>query len=272
MQKIVESRFFRCIVFGVILLNAIILGLETSPRVMACAGISLDILDKLCLGIFVVEIVCRLIAYKASFFRSGWNIFDFIIIACSLITTIDVISSMRVIRLFRELRAVRLVSGLKTMQIIVNAILRSIPSLAYTICLMLVLYYVYAVIGTTLFGTTHSEEFGCLSYSMLTLFQLMTFDGWATDLMRPMMELHPYCWIYFVSFVILSAILMLNIVVGIAVNFVSDAYSEKRNYQRPPPRADNRNRIFVGRFKRILKMTDCVVEIDMNLRITKTEV
>ncbi|MBR3072030.1 ion transporter [Fibrobacter sp.] len=234
MQNIVESRIFRRAVFGVILFNAVILGLETSPQIMLRVGRVLDVLDKFCLGFFVIELICRLIAYRTSFFKSGWNIFDFAIIVCSLITTIDAVSSMRVVRLFRELQAVRLISSLKTMQIIVNAILKSIPSLAYTTCLMLVLYYVYAVIGVSLFCETHPEEFGSLPLTMLTLFQLMTFDGWATDLMRPMMELHPCCWIYFVSFVILSAILMLNIVVGIAVNFVSDAYSERMTSQKKP--------------------------------------
>jgi voltage-gated sodium channel len=229
MQKVVESRFFRVAVFGVILLNAVILGLETSPMVMANVGISLDILDKICLCIFAVELVLRLAAYRLKFFKSGWNVFDLLIISGSLITTIDAISSMRVIRLLRELRAIRLISGLKTMQIIVNAIVKSLPSLAYTACLMLILYYVYAVIGVNLFGESNPTEFGSIFSTMITLFQLMTFDGWATDLMRPMMEIHPYAWIYFISFVTLSAIFMLNIVVGIAVNFVSDSYASRKS-------------------------------------------
>lgn len=228
MRKIVDSRIFRSAVFGVILLNAVILGLETSPVIKSYAGDALDVLDKICIGFFVVELIMRLCAYRIKFFKSGWNIFDLLIVICSLITTIDAISSMRVIRLFRELRTIRLISGLKTMQIIVNAIVKSLPSLAYTACLMLILYYVYAVIGVDLYGKSNPVEFGSIFSTMITLFQLMTFDGWATDLMRPMMELHPYCWMYFVSFVILSAILMLNIVVGIAVNFVSDSYASKR--------------------------------------------
>ena len=228
MRKIVDSRIFRSAVFGVILLNAVILGLETSLVIKSYAGDALDVLDKICIGFFVVELIMRLCAYRIKFFKSGWNIFDLLIVICSLITTIDAISSMRVIRLFRELRTIRLISGLKTMQIIVNAIVKSLPSLAYTACLMLILYYVYAVIGVDLYGKSNPVEFGSIFSTMITLFQLMTFDGWATDLMRPMMELHPYCWMYFVSFVILSAILMLNIVVGIAVNFVSDSYASKR--------------------------------------------
>ena len=228
MRKIVDSRIFRSAVFGVILLNAVILGLETSPVIKSYAGDALDVLDKICIGFFVVELIMRLCAYRIKIFKSGWNIFDLLIVICSLITTIDAISSMRVIRLFRELRTIRLISGLKTMQIIVNAIVKSLPSLAYTACLMLILYYVYAVIGVDLYGKSNPVEFGSIFSTMITLFQLMTFDGWATDLMRPMMELHPYCWMYFVSFVILSAILMLNIVVGIAVNFVSDSYASKR--------------------------------------------
>lgn len=228
MRKIVDSRIFRGIVFGIILLNAVILGLETSPAIMSYAGGILDALDKICIGLFVVELIMRLCAYRIDFFKSGWNIFDLFIVVCSLITTIDAISSMRVIRLFRELRTIRLISGLKTMQIIVNAIVKSLPSLGYTACLMLILYYVYAVIGVNLYGKTNSIEFGSILSTMITLFQLMTFDGWATDLMRPMMETYPHCWVYFISFVILSAILMLNIVVGIAVNFVSDSYATKK--------------------------------------------
>lgn len=231
MKKIVESVPFKVIVFAIILLNAIVLGLESIPEIQDRYGNFLNTIDSVCLGLFVGELICRICAHRLSFFRSGWNLFDFIVVGLSFATAIDGFSSLRVVRLLKELRALRLLSSLKTLQRIITAIVRSLPSLGYATLLMIILFYVYAIIGVNLYGGAGGQaNFASLGDAMLSLFVAMTFEGWS-DLMYGVMDSHPHAWIYFVSFVVFSAIIMLNIVVGIAVNFVSEAYEQKDESQ-----------------------------------------
>lgn len=227
MKKIVDSKAFQIVVFIVILLNAVILGLETSQAVQQSYGSLLDVVDKACLGFFVLELLCKIIAYKGSFFKSGWNWFDLIIVVGSFVTAIDGLASMRVIRLLKEIRALRLVSSLKTLQVIASAIIKCVPSVFFTSLLLLVLYYVYAIVGVNAFGQSSPEYFDSIGTAMISLFQLMILDDWG-EMMRTVSGVHPHAWIYFISFVVLSAIIMLNVVVGIAVKFFADAYREKR--------------------------------------------
>lgn len=224
MNKIVDSKPFQIVVFTVITLNAVILGLETVPAVQESYGSVLKLIDNACLCVFVVEMVMRIVAQRSHFFKSGWNWFDMAVIAVSLVPSACNLSSLRVVRLLRQIRTLRLVTRLRTMQIVVNAIFRSLPSLAHAILLMIVLLYIYAIIGVNLYGELIS--FSNLGSAMLTLVVTTTFEGWG-DLMQTTMEHHPFAWIYFISFVIISALIMLNIVVGIVVSFVQEAYEKE---------------------------------------------
>ncbi|MCQ2285740.1 MAG: ion transporter [Bacteroidales bacterium] len=227
MKKLVESNAFQVVVFVVILLNTVILGLETSPTIRQVYGPLLKVVDSICLGFFVAELLCKIVAYKGSFFKSGWNWFDLLIVLGSFITTIDGLASMRVLRLLKEIRVLRLISSLKPLQVIVSAIIKCIPSVFFTAFLLLILYYVYAIVGVNMMGKTSPEYFGSIGNAMISLFQIMTLDDWG-EIMRSVSGTHPCSWIYFISFVFISSIIMLNVVVGIAVNFFAEAYRENR--------------------------------------------
>ena len=226
MTKIVNSKWFQATVFAIITLNAIILGLETTSLNQTYGNL-LDVLDNVCLYVFVVELIMRIIARRGAFFKSPWNWFDLIVVAVPLVASnLIAVSSLRVMRLLRQFKAMRLVSSVKTMQVIVNAIFKSIPSLGYTGLLMVVVLYIYAVIGVNLYGDL--DAFNSLGTAMLTLIVTTTFEGWG-DLLQALMQQHSYAWVYLISYIVVSALIMLNIVVGIVVNFVSESYESKRN-------------------------------------------
>ncbi|MCQ2107354.1 MAG: ion transporter [Fibrobacter sp.] len=229
MSRVVESKWFQLVVMIFITTNAVVLGLETVPSVMNSCGKILDVIDSVCLGVFAIEIIMRIVAGRGRFFLSAWNWFDVLVVAVSFIPVTGCVSSLRVVRLLKQFRAMRLVSSVKTMQVIVNAIFKSIPSLGYAGLLMLVTLYIYSVIGVNLYSDVVYEEiqpFADIGTAMLTLVITTTFEGWG-DLLRGLMVAHPYAWIYLISFIIISALIMLNIVVGIVVNFVSESYESK---------------------------------------------
>lgn len=229
MTKIVDSKWFQIIVFLVITINAIILGLEASSFGKSHEAI-LNLIDDICLYIFSIELLMRIIARRARFFTNPWNLFDLVVVIVPLIASgMASVSSLRVMRLLRQFKAMRLVSSVQTMQIIVNAIFRSIPSLGFAGLLMLVVLYIYSVIGCNLYGEL--DAFNGIGSAMLTLIVTTTFEGWG-DLLHDLMQISSWSWIYLISFVIISALIMLNIVVGIVVNFVSESYeSKKGNFQ-----------------------------------------
>lgn len=230
MNDIVNSKWFQLVVMLVITINAIVLGLETIPTIKNTYGGFLDVIDSVCLGIFVLEIILRVIARKGRFFLSPWNWFDVVVIAVSFIPVTGSVSSLRVVRLLKQFRTMRLVSSVKTMQVIVNAIFKSVPSLGYAGLLMLVTLYIYAIIGVNIYSDVAYDgitPFSDIGTAMLTLVVTTTFEGWG-DLLRGMMSVHQYAWLYLISFIIISALIMLNIVVGIVVNFVSESYESKQ--------------------------------------------
>lgn len=231
MIRLVDSKWFQLVVMFFITANAIILGLETIPSIKEPYGQLLDRLDSICLGVFVIEILIRILARRGKFFKSLWNWFDVAIIAISFLPMTGCISSLRVIRLLKQFRAMRLVSSVKTMQVIVNAIFKSIPSLGYAGLLMIITMYIYSVIGVNLYSDVSYDgitPFSDIGTAMLTLIVTTTFEGWG-DLLRELMAVHHYAWLYLISFVIISALIMLNIVVGIVVNFVSESYESKNS-------------------------------------------
>ncbi len=226
---LVEQKVFQNIVMAAIVINSIGIGLETSPEVYTKIGIALVIIDYICLGIFVIELILKLIGYGGQFFKSGVNIFDAIIIIMSILPNLEFFSVFRVFRIFRVFRATRLISGIGKLRMIMAAIQKSIPSIMWTGLLLLIVYYIFAVIGTVLFGGAFPEWFGNIAESMYTLFQVMTLESWSMGISRPVMEVYPAAWLYFVPFVLISAFVMMNVVVGIVVSTISEATDgEKR--------------------------------------------
>ncbi len=230
-KKFVENQAFQNFILGVIVFNCVLMGLQTSAVLTAKCGDLLNLLDNICLGIFIVELGLKIIAYNKNFLKDGWNIFDTIIVLMSLFSSMAFLSSLRIFRIFRVFRSLkalksfrgfRMISSLKKLQVIIMAIVKSLPSIAWTGGLLLLVYYIFALMGVSFFGAAFPEWFGYLGKTMYTLFQVMTLESWSMGIARPVMEAYPAAWLYFVPFVLISSFIVMNVVVGIVVNAISD--------------------------------------------------
>lgn len=218
-HRVVESSLFQRFILLVIGVNALVMGLQTSSWVQARAGCTLKLVDQICLGIFVVELLLKIIAYNRRFLYDRWNIFDFLVVAVCFVPSMGALSTARV---FRVLRVFKVVSSVRPLRMIIGALLKSVPGMLWTIFLLGLIYYVYAIIGTTLFGARFIDWFGSLGRSFYSLFQIMTLESWSMGIARPVIAEFPYAWIYFVSFVLISSFIVMNIVVAIVVNSMGD--------------------------------------------------
>ncbi len=224
LQRIFESAHLRNFTTGVILFIALILGLETSQIVMANAGSVVEFLDRACLTVFVVELVVKLIAYRLRVFRDGWNIFDFIIVGVSLVPAAQGLSVLRSLRILRILRVVSVAPRLRR---VVEGFITALPGMASVFLLMGIIFYIGSVMATKLFGADFPEWFGTLGRSAYSLFQIMTLESWSMGIVRPVMELFPYAWMFFVPFIMVTTFAVVNLLVGLIVNSMQDAHSEE---------------------------------------------
>ena len=211
----VESPRVQYTIVALIVINAITLGLETSPTVMSRVGLWLLTIDHIILSVFVVEIAAKLYAYRWRFFHDPWNVFDFIIVAIALIPASG---PMAVLRALRILRVLRLISMVPRLRFVVESLLQAIPGIASIAALLVLLYYVFAVMATELFGGAHPAWFGTIGKSMYTLFQIMTLESWSMGIARPVMETHPYAWLFFIPFILIATFTVLNLFIAIIVN------------------------------------------------------
>lgn len=219
----VESNWVQNFIIGLIVINAIILGMETSPTVMAHIGPQLLALDSLILGVFVVEIGLKLIAQGPGFFRRGWNIFDFVVVGIALVPASGPLAILRALRI---LRVLRLLSMLPRLRFVVEALLHSLPGIGSIALLMVVVYYVAAVMATGLFGASHPEWFGSISHSMYTLFQIMTLESWSMGIVRPVMQDYPYAWLFFIPFILIATFTVLNLFIAIIVDAMQTMHEQ----------------------------------------------
>jgi len=224
----VESAPVQNTIIGFIVLNAIILGLETSPGVMARAGTVLTAVDVLILAVFVVEIALKLFAQGARFFRHGWNVFDFLVVGIALVPASG---PLAILRALRVLRVLRLLSMMPRLRFVVEALLHSLPGIGSIALLMVVIYYVAAVMATGLFGATHPEWFGGVGRSMYTLFQVMTLESWSMGIARPVMELHPYAWLFFIPFILIATFTVLNLFIAIIINTMQTMHEAAHRHE-----------------------------------------
>ena len=229
----VESEPVQRAVMALIVLNAITLGLETSDSVMAAIGGFLTVLDIAILAIFTAELALRIAAHGLRFFRGGWNWFDLIVVAIALVPASGPLS---VLRALRVLRVLRLISIVPSMRSIVEALLRSLPGMSAIMALLLLVFYVFAVMGTKLFGDTQPEQFGTLGATFLTLFQLMTLDGWSGEIVKPALEDHPAAMLYFLPFILLSTFVVLNLFIALIVDSMTRLHAEHAA-DKPDPQA-----------------------------------
>lgn len=215
----VESSRIQGLIITLILVNAVVLGLETSESLRNAWGSWLLLLDRLCLAAFVAELVVKLVAYRALFWRSGWNWFDALVIAVALVPGAGPWSVLRSLRVLRVLRLLTVVPQLRR---VVAAFLHAIPGLLGVVAVMAIFFYTAGVLGTTLFGTTHPQWFGTLGRSLFTLFQIMTLESWSMGIVRPLMEQHPWAWAYFIPFIVLATFTILNLFIGIIVSTMQE--------------------------------------------------
>jgi voltage-gated sodium channel len=230
-RAVVNAEWFRSAILAVIIFNAICLGLDTDAGIHANFGGLLDRIDLVVTAIFVVEIGLKLYAERWAFFRSGWNIFDFVIVGISLLTLFfsdataaGAISILRVLRIFRVFR---LFGALPALRRVVDALFKSIPGISAIVAVLGLLFYVCSVMATQLFGERFPEQFGTLPTSLLSLFQLMTLDGWSGEIVRPVLGEFPWAWVFFIPFIFLASFAILNLFIAVIVEALQQEQTEK---------------------------------------------
>jgi voltage-gated sodium channel len=225
----IESSSVQRVIVGLILVNAVTLGLETSASVMASFGDLLHGIDRAILAVFVAEIGLKLYARGTAFFREPWNLFDFAVVAIALIPASG---PLAVLRALRVLRVLRLMSMVPRLRFVVEALLRAVPGISSIAALMLLLFYVFSVIAVGLFGDRFPEWFGTIGAAMYTLFQIMTLESWSMGIVRPVMAEFPYAWIFFIPFILVATFTMLNLFIGIIVDTMQSMHGAQHEEER----------------------------------------
>ena len=227
LARLIERPLFQNVILALILVNAVTLGLETSPAVMAEYGAAIHRLDQALLTVFVIEIVLRLFVHRLRFFRDPWSVFDFLVVGIALLPATGQFSVLRALRVLRVLRILTIVPSMRR---VVGALLGAVPGLLSIGLVLLLIYYVFAVIATNLFAAAFPEWFGTLGRSFYTLFQIMTLESWSMGISRPVMEQFPHAWLFFISFILIATFTMLNLFIAIIVNamqtFSEDEHQE----------------------------------------------
>ncbi|WP_170775539.1 ion transporter [Ruegeria lacuscaerulensis] len=222
-REFVERRTVTNTILGVIIFNAITLGLSTSSSIQANIGHILSVFDQIVLGIFVTELLLKFYAYRMSFFSNAWNIFDLVVVTLGLLPNRDGLSALRGLRV---IRAMRLLSVIPQMRSVVQALLDALPGMGAVIIMISIVFYVFAVMATLMYGPDFPEWFGTLGRSLYTLFQVMTLESWSMGIVRPVMEVHPTAWIFFVPFIVITAFSVLNLFIGLLVNTMQSAVED----------------------------------------------
>ncbi|WP_198263747.1 ion transporter [sulfur-oxidizing endosymbiont of Gigantopelta aegis] len=234
-QKLIETKQFQHFITFLIIFNGITLGLATDKDFMADYGAIIDGLDMLIVAIFTVEITLRIYVHRLAFFKDPWSLFDFFVVSISLIPANDGLSILRVLRV---LRLFRLLTIVPQMRLIISAILSVIPGMASVSLVLLLFFYVFAIIATNLFSVAFPQWFGGLGESMYTLFQIMTLESWSMGIARPVMEEFPLSWIFFVIYILIVTFIMVNLFIGLVVDAIftikgSEAKANEEDADKP---------------------------------------
>jgi len=224
-KKIVESSLFQNFIIGVIIFNGITMGLETSKDISSNFGGLLHVIDIIVISIFTIEITMRIFVYKLPFFKNGWNLFDFSIVAISLIPSTAGFEILRVLRVFRLFRLVTVVPQMRK---IVIALVSVVPGMASIAALLILIFYIFAIMSTQLFGESFPQWFGTLGESFYTLFQIMTLESWSMGIVRPIMEVHPHAWTFFVPFIFVVTFIMINLIIAIVVDAMNEIKDDEQ--------------------------------------------
>jgi len=229
MKALLALPRFEGVILALIILNSVILALETSPSVMMQFGPALKLADQIILGLFVLELAIRMSADFKAFWRDPWRIFDFLVVAIALVPASGPLAILRALRI---LRVLRLLSGVPAMRRVVNGLLAAVPGLSSVVFLILLIFFVFSVISTKIFAAAFPEWFGSIGASSYTLFQIMTLESWSMGIVRPVMEVFPLAWILFVPFIIITAFTVLNLFIGVIVDAMQSANDAEAKDER----------------------------------------
>ena len=227
--KIVNNPKFDRFILILIILNAVVLALDTVQSVVAVYGGVLGYLDDIMLAVFVAEILMRLFVDFKGFWRDPWRIFDFVIVGIALMPATGQLS---ILRAFRVLRVLRLVSGIPSMRRVVSGLLGALPGMGSVVMLLGIIYFVFAVLSTKLYAAAFPEWFGTLGASTYTLFQVMTLESWSMGIVRPVMEEFPGSWLLFVPFILMTAFTVLNLFIGVIVDAMQSEHEAEAQAER----------------------------------------
>ena len=214
-EAFITNRRFEVVITALIIINAITLGLETSDAAMAAFGPVLLFIDRLVLWVFVVELVLRFYVYRTRFFHDPWRIFDFVIVGIALMPTTGNLSVLRALRILRVLRLVSMVPSLRR---VVGGLIAALPGMGSITVLLALIFYVFSVVATKLYGDAFPEWFGTLPASAYSLFQIMTLESWSMGIVRPVMDAFPFAWAFFIPFILCTTFTVLNLFIGIIVS------------------------------------------------------
>ncbi|MEQ8237976.1 MAG: ion transporter [Cyclobacteriaceae bacterium] len=219
LKGFIETNEFQYSIIGLIVINAITIGLETSPTITGAVGSWLTQIDNWILAIFTIEISLKIVAYRHRFFTNAWNLFDFAIVAIALVPAAG---PLHILRTLRILRTARLIKNVPKLRLIIESLLKSIPSIGWIAVLLFMIFYIFAVIGTDLYQDLFPEYFGNMGKTFFTLFQIMTLESWSSGIARPMMQELPYSYIFFIPFILLATYTTLNVFIAIVVNTMNE--------------------------------------------------
>jgi voltage-gated sodium channel len=237
LERLLKDPRTECVILTLIIVNAITLGLETSPSAMATMGPLLIAIDRVVLAVFVLELAARLIVHRLSFFRDPWSVFDLAVVGIALIPATG---SLSVLRALRVLRVLRLITAVPSLQRVVGGLVSALPGMGSIMLLLALVLYVFAVMATKLFGQTNPEQFGSLGATAYTLFQIMTFDDWSGGIVKPLSEHHPYAIAFFLIFILLSTFMALNLFIGVIVNAIDAEMAQDAPKLTHPAGTDER--------------------------------
>ena len=223
---LLESRKFEIFIITLIVINGVTLGLETDAGVMNRMGTVLLILDKLILGIFTLEVLAKILIYRSRFLRDPWRIFDFLVVSISLIPVSENLSILRALRI---LRILRLISAMPSLRRVVGGLVAALPGMGSITGLLLLVFYVFSVMATKLYGGDFPDWFGSIGSSAYSLFQIMTLESWSMGIVRPVMEIFPMAWFFFVVFILCTSFTVLNLFIGIIVSAMQAEHEGDQN-------------------------------------------
>ncbi|MEC7806760.1 MAG: ion transporter [Pseudomonadota bacterium] len=215
LKQIIEAHTTQLIIIALIILNAIVLALETSATAVMAYGTTLKLVDQILLGVFVVELFLKAFTQGRQFYKDPWNIFDATVVGIALLPATG---SLSILRSLRILRILRLISAVPSLKRVVNALLKAVPGMGSVVLLLAVIYFIFSVIATKFFGAAFADWFGDIGKSAYTLFQIMTLESWSMGIVRPVMTQFPLAWIFFIPFILITSFAVLNLFIGIIVD------------------------------------------------------